>query len=100
MSAPSLFLQATFGTGAGGSPGTFIELLVHNAKDIRAFSPYPENELLIPLNSCFSVKYSLSSADAALLGVFGSLPPNVDLVILEQERRVVGPSVSGDSESP
>jgi hypothetical protein len=70
---------------------------VYNAKDIRAFSPFPENELLIPLNSCFSVKYSLSSAAAALLGVFGSLPPNVDLVILEQERRVVGLSVAPSS---
>ena len=37
------------------------------AEDIRAFSAYPEEELLIPMNSCFSVQGSLSSADAALL---------------------------------
>jgi hypothetical protein len=78
-------LQATFGIGAGGSAGTFMELRVFNAKDVRAFSPYPEHEFLIPLNSCFSVEYSLSSVDAAKLARFGSLPPNVDLVVLHQD---------------
>jgi hypothetical protein len=67
-----------------------MELRVCNAKDIRAFSPYPEEELLIPMNSCFSVECSLSSADAALLKGFGSLPPNVDLVVLLQQEHTRG----------
>ncbi len=79
------FLQRKFGAGAGGSAGTFMEFRVCNAKDIRAFSPYREEELLIPMNSCFSVECSLSSADAALLAGFGSLPPNVDFVVLLQQ---------------
>ncbi len=62
-----------------------MELRALNAKDVRAFSPYPEEELLIPMNSCFSVESSLSSADAEMLAIFGSLPPNVDLVVLQQD---------------
>jgi hypothetical protein len=61
-----------------------VELRVFDAKDVRPFSPYPEEELLVPMNSCFSVEYSLSSSDAAMLARFGSLPPNVDLVVLHQ----------------
>jgi hypothetical protein len=80
------FFQESFGAGSGGRAGTFMELRVFNAKDIRAFSPYPEHELLVPLNSCFSVECSLSSTDATLLAGFGSLPPNVDLVVLQQEK--------------
>lgn len=66
-------LQASFGAGAGGRAGTFMELRVFNAKDIRAFSPYPEEELLVPMNSCFAVEYAVSSSDAAFLSGFGSL---------------------------
>lgn len=69
----------------GSSAGTFMQLRVLNAKDVRAFSPYPEEELLIPLNSCFSVECALSSSDASLLAGFGHMPPKVDLVVLSQE---------------
>ena len=64
----------------------FMELRVFNAKDIRAFSSYPEEELLVPFNSCFSVEYAVSSLDAAFFSGFGSLPPNVDLVVLHQQK--------------
>ena len=77
--------QAKFGAGAGSSAGTFLQLRVLNAKDVRAFSPYPEEELLIPLNSCFCVECALSSSDAALLAGFANIPPKVDLVVLCQE---------------
>ncbi len=69
----------------------FMELRVFNAKDIRAFSSYPEEELLVPFSSCFSVEYAsveyaVSSLDAAFFSGFGSLPPNVDLVVLHQQK--------------
>jgi hypothetical protein len=63
-----------------------MELRVLDAKDVRAFSPYPEEELITPMNSCFSVETCLPSADAAMLARFGFLPPNVDLVVLLQHK--------------
>jgi serine/threonine protein kinase len=74
-----------FGQGARGQAGTFIELRVHNAKEIEQFSLFPqERERLIPPNTCFQVLGALSAADAKILEGFASMPPNVDLVILEE----------------
>lgn len=74
-----------FGEGANYGVGTFMELRVVNAKDIETFSAVPrERERLIPQNTCFRVLQALSAADVALLGSFGKLPPNVDLVVVEE----------------
>jgi serine/threonine protein kinase len=74
-----------FGRGASGQPGTFVELHVRNAKEIEAFSLFPqERERLIPHNTCFQVLGAFSAADVKILEGFASMPPNVDLVILEE----------------
>lgn len=74
-----------FGHGASGQSGTFMELRVRNAKEIEAFSVFPhEREHVIPHNTCFQVLGALSAADAKILEGFASMPPDVDLVILEE----------------
>jgi serine/threonine protein kinase len=73
-----------FGNGADGA-GTFMELRVQNAKEIEVFSAVPEEqERLIPQNTCFRVLQAFSAADVRLLENFGTLPPNVDLVVVEE----------------
>lgn len=77
----------TFGQGAGGAFGTFMELRVKNAKNIEHFSAFPaECERVIPHNTCFKVLVALSAAKVRMLQGFGALPPNVDLVIVEEVR--------------
>jgi hypothetical protein len=77
--------MACFGTGAAGGIGTFIELRVQNAKIIETFSAVPEErELLILPNTCFKVIESFAASQIDQLRGFASLPPNVDLVILEE----------------
>ena len=76
--------MSQFGQGKAGA-GTFMELRVKNAKEIEAFSAVDgEQERLIPHNTCFRVLQALSAADVALLEAFGTLPPNVDLVVVEE----------------
>ena len=53
-----------FGTGASGRPGTLLQIIAVDAKDIQAFSPFPESELLVPPNSCHVVQTVLESAEA------------------------------------
>jgi len=73
-----------FGQGEAGV-GTFMELRVKNAKEIEVFSAVPgEQERLIPQNTCFRVLQAFSAADVRLLEAFGKLPPNVDLVVVEE----------------
>ena len=77
---------ATFGTGASGKAGTFVEMRVRNARKIEAFSAFPgEEELLLPPNTCTKVLVTLSSAKAALLQGLAQLPPNVDLMVLQED---------------
>ncbi len=77
---------ATFGTGTSGNAGTFIEMRVRNAREIVAFSAFPnEEELLLPPNTCTKVLVTLSSAKVALLQGFAALPPNVDLIVLQED---------------
>ena len=52
-----------FGAGACGRPGTLLQIIAVDAKDIQAFSPFPEGELLIPPNSCHTVHTVLESAE-------------------------------------
>ena len=52
-----------FGAGASGRPGTLLQIIAVDAKDIKAFSPFPESELLIPPNSCHTVQTVLESAE-------------------------------------
>jgi hypothetical protein len=74
-----------FGQGSSGQSGTFMELRVRNAKEIEALSLFPrECERVIPHNTCFQVLGAFSAADVKILEGFGSMPPNVDLVILEE----------------
>jgi hypothetical protein len=54
-----------FGTGASGRPGTLLQIIALNAKDIRVFSPFPESELLIPPNSCHTVITVLDSTEVS-----------------------------------
>ena len=56
-----------FGTGASGRPGTLQQINAVDAKDIHAFSPFPENELVIPPNSCHTVITALESAEVRRL---------------------------------
>jgi hypothetical protein len=67
------------------SSGTLMEITgVLNAKDIRALSMIPEDELLILPNTEFKVQFALSCDEARLLNArYASIPDNVDLVILE-----------------
>ena len=81
--------MASFGTGAAGGAGTFIELRVHNAKEIEAFSAMPgEQERLLAPNTCFKVLECLTASQIVNLQRFAALPPNVDLVVLEEVHRV------------
>ena len=76
-----------FGKGALGGSGTFMELRVTNAKEVEHFSAFPsEREWLIPQNTCFKVLGAFSAAKVRLLEGFGALPPNVDLVVVEEVR--------------
>ena len=93
-----------FGAGASGRPGTLLQIIAVDAKDIQAFSPFPENELAIPPNSCHTVLTVLESAEARTpaafsmhmvltllvqvqaLAQFGSLPAGVDLIVMRQEK--------------
>jgi hypothetical protein len=52
-----------FGAGASGRPGTLLQIIAVDAKDIKAFSPFLESELLIPPNSCHTVQTVLESAE-------------------------------------
>jgi hypothetical protein len=66
--------------------GTLIELTcVHNAKDIQELSLNPtEGEVLVPLNTEFKIKLTLSSDDTRKLKArHAAIPDGVDLVILE-----------------
>ncbi len=77
--------MASFGAGAAGSAGTFIELRVQNAKQIEAFSAVPgEQERLLAPNTCFRVLECLTASQIVNLQGFAALPPNVDLVVLEE----------------
>ena len=58
---------AQFGTGATGRPGTLLQIIAVDAKDIQAFSQFPESELLIPPNSCHTVQTVLESAEVRRL---------------------------------
>jgi hypothetical protein len=80
--------MASFGTGAAGRAGTFIELHVQNAKEIQAFSAVPgEQERLLAPNTCFKVLECLTSSQVSRLQGFAPLPHNVDLVVLEEVHR-------------
>ena len=78
-----------FGQGADAeAAGTFMQLHVKNAKEIDAFSAVPgEQERIIPHNTCFRVLLAVSAADVKLLKDFGTLPPNVDLVVVRRGAR-------------
>ena len=80
-----------FGQGVDAeAAGTFMQLHVKNAKEIDAFSAVPgEQERIIPHNTCFRVLLAVSAADVKLLKDFGTLPPNVDLVVVEEVRAVL-----------
>ena len=52
-----------FGAGACGRPATLLHIIAVDAKDMQAFSPFPEGELLIPPNSCHTVHTVLESAE-------------------------------------
>ncbi len=81
--------MTSFGAGAAGSAGTFIELRVQNAKEIEAFSAVPgEQERLLAPNTCFRVLECLTASQIINLQGFAALPPNVDLVVLEEVHRV------------
>jgi hypothetical protein len=54
-----------FGTGASGRPGTLLQIIAVDAKDIQAFSPFPESELLLPPNSCHTMQSVLESAEVS-----------------------------------
>ena len=68
-----------------GKNCTIIEFRVRNAKDISAFSAFRmEGERVLPMNFCAKVVAALPyDAIPSLLG-FGSLPPNTDLVVMEE----------------
>ena len=59
-----------FGAGACGRPGTLLQIIAVDAKDIQAFSPFPESELLIAPNSCYTVQTVLESAEVRRLPPF------------------------------
>ena len=72
-------VASTFSSG-----GTLISIVeVTNAKSIQTFSLEPkEKEFMLTYTSAFDVVVALPSDKAKLLGRFGSLPDNVDLVVL------------------
>lgn len=65
---------------------TVIEYRIRNAKDISAFSAFPtECERLLPMNFCAKVVAVLPhSAIPTLLGGLESLPPNTNVVVMEE----------------
>ena len=69
--------------------GTLISFdQVQDAVSIETFSLVPsEREFMLSYESVFDVKIALSSDRARLLGAFGSLPDNVDLVVLQARRK-------------
>jgi hypothetical protein len=76
----------SFGSGVSGHPGTLLELRVLSARSVEAFSAFPkEHELLLRPNTRGKVLVALSSGEAALLQGMAQLPPNVDLVVLQEE---------------
>ncbi len=76
----------SFGAGAHGNAGTFLQMRVRSARSVQAFSVYPtEQELLLRANTCCKVMVALPSAKAALLQGLADLPPNVDLLVLHEE---------------
>ncbi len=76
---------ATFGSDSSGKAGTFMEIRVQNAREIKAFSAFPsEDELLLPPNTSTKVLVTLSSAKVLLLQGLATLPPNVDLIALQE----------------
>ena len=81
--------MASFGAGAAGGAGTFIELRVQNAKEIEAFSAVPgEQERLLAPNTCFKVLECFSASQIHRMQGFAALPANVDLVVLEEVRHL------------
>jgi serine/threonine protein kinase len=74
-----------FGEGDKGAPGTFVELRVKNAKDIQPFSLFSQEcERFIPHNTLFLVVTAINAADLNSMKEFGEMPPNVDIVVLEE----------------
>lgn len=71
--------------------GTLISFVgVTEAVSIQTFSLKPsERELMLPYTSSFLVEVALSSEKARLLAAFGSLPDNVDLVVLRSRNEVM-----------
>jgi serine/threonine protein kinase len=78
--------MAVAGTFSGG--GTLIRIVhVTNAKSIQTFSLAPtEREFMLMYTSAFDVEVALPSEKARLLGPFGTLPDNVDLVVLRAKQ--------------
>jgi serine/threonine protein kinase len=78
--------MAVASTFSGG--GTLIRIVqVTNAKSIQTFSLAPnEKEFMLLYTSVFDVEVALPSDKARLLGRFGSLPDNVDLVVLQAKQ--------------
>jgi serine/threonine protein kinase len=78
--------KAVASTFSGG--GTLISFVgVTNAKSIQAFSLVPnEEEFMLMYTSAFQVEVALPSEKARLVGQFGSLPANVDLVVLRAKQ--------------
>jgi serine/threonine protein kinase len=78
--------MAVASTFSGG--GTLIRIVqVTNAKSIQTLSLAPiEKEFMLMYTSAFDVEVALPSEKARLLGPFGSLPDNVDLVVLRAKQ--------------
>ena len=76
-------VASTFSSG-----GTLIRIVqVTNAKFIQTLSLVPnEREFMLMYTSAFDVEVALPSDKARLLGPFGSLPNNVDLVALRAKQ--------------
>jgi hypothetical protein len=81
---PSLTTTDMAVASAFSGGGTLIRIVnVTNAKSIQTFSLIPtEREFILPYTSAFDVEVALPSEKAKLLGPFGTLPDNVDLVVL------------------
>lgn len=76
--------------------GTLIKFVqVTNAKSIQTFSLEPkEKEFMLPYTSAFDVEVALPSEKAKHLDTFGSLPVDVDLVVLRAKQTM--PPISAD----
>lgn len=62
-----------------------MELRVCNAKINRSSLSFPrERKRIIPHNTCFELLGAFSAADVKILDGCGRMPPNVDLVIIEE----------------